>query len=514
MHLPADEREAILKHFTKKQTSPITNQAISNLLIPNRALKHSIDEWHKSKASKDEKHYFIESDVKDLCFEDDKSAAEEGMRALLTNMKYHRVALSKMYVDRLVDHYKGKTPSIQMFLDTNREISERANRLKRYKDEVSDYLAQNTSAATRKLKCLDTDIEKTEQRLKRLRCSKRTTQCLIDQNARLAKLYDVDAKSVAERHATAGAKRKRGDADTDTGQLARELLIDAMKFTWTDEHRVFLLVKLSGRLGNTLAKIICKMKGLDMRQNLEGAFSEFEEYARTMLGSNEDDELLRIARYFIGVCKVHGWGTQKHEAAGYSMLRDNAVDGGCWLSQVFLSGFGEDEEQKRFFALKALDGKNSATDTWASGAAAAKMALAYHKTDNLLELDDGEVAQRVTSWMRQGANAGVRMAEYWMGRYAYGGYGMPQDIDVAAQWLRKSAEKHYSPAMFELGRLMIETVEETELVDGGAAIEEAIGWIQKSADDDYVWAQRYLDSVYTPAKNYTRASLRNATIHG
>ena len=476
-----DERGAIERHLKAKSYSPMTNQPIDDGVTSNHVMKSQIITWKEGQMGS---HGDIESDARDLCFEDDQSTAEVGMKALLLKIKDSKMYLSEKYVQKLICNYKGHAPSIQQFLDENSGMSKEIAKEQRVRVEVTRYLS-------RKGKEVEEGVVDVEKRLKKLQCAKRKFEYLTRCNKRLSDLYNFNVDEMPD------GKRRKVELPNDVQGpgndcLARQMLLDGIQLAWSDETRSRMLIIISSNLGNPVAKIICTLKGYDTKRDPFDAFLQFEAY---VIESN-DGEMLNIARYYIGVGKVLNWAKKTdwdhgQRDEGYAMLRRNAMEGGHVLSQLFLASSDEEtEEQKKVWAMMAYNAGNLCGAT--------KMALTFHKTEELTELLDKEVAKHAISWMSKGADAGITLSEHWMGRYAQAGYGMQRSKDEASKWYRKAAEKYYPPSMFELGRLIISRLGRMSAAHVRQKTNEALSLIQQSALMGYTWAQEYLDSDDCP----------------
>lgn len=503
--LNADDRVAIKKHLRTEKTSPLTNKGISVIIKPNHAMKSQIEEYKTKrtlKRSKQGQHLIIIENIKSLCFEDNRSKAEKDMAILLQNMNKFEFAVPENYTKRLSDNFVGSSALLRAFLKTNEELKGHLKACQVLDGEMVKHLSEDKNCIARSEEKIDVEISKAEGLLESLKNKKRKYTTFRQQNKRLMNEIDnkgctkIESRDIDKDGAnTKGRKKRRKSTGVDEKErsenlkLSNLMLRDSQKFVWLDHPKLRSMVIVSANLGNRLAKIIMKFKGwYPEKQNMTGAFRDYEAY---MKDTENDDEMLKICRHQIGLCKYMGWGTHVQKEEAISILEKNAISGNYDNSQVFLSGVADTEVKKKYWAMKAYENGNAA--------GALKMALSMQEfteyspecTPNALHDSKPE---SVVSWMAKAASEGVYCAEYWMGRYALIGFGMERDIEKAAKWFKKAAEKGHAASAFELGRTMVNILTDRNITSmAQCGLDEAVKWLRASADAGYTWAQEYLD---------------------
>ena len=88
------------------------------------------------------------------------------------------------------------------------------------------------------------------------------------------------------------------------------------------------------------------------------------------------------------------------------------------------------------------------------------------------------------------AQEGNAKAEYNLGQMYISGDGVPQDVDEAQNWYRRSAEHGYSEAQYTLGALHFRQVVALK------SHEEAVGWYRKAAEQGHARSQLNLGDLY------------------
>ena len=98
--------------------------------------------------------------------------------------------------------------------------------------------------------------------------------------------------------------------------------------------------------------------------------------------------------------------------------------------------------------------------------------------------------EKALSLLERRAEAGNVRAQFYLGRVFYNGFGVPEDISVAIEWLTKAAEQGHVIAQNRLGILFDrgEEVEENQ--------EKAVYWYRNSAEGGYHWGQYNLGHHY------------------
>jgi TPR repeat protein len=88
------------------------------------------------------------------------------------------------------------------------------------------------------------------------------------------------------------------------------------------------------------------------------------------------------------------------------------------------------------------------------------------------------------------AQEGNAKAEYNLGQMYISGDGVPQDVDEAQNWYRRSAEHGYSEAQYTLGALHFRQVAALK------SHEEAVEWYRKAAEQGHARSQLNLGDLY------------------
>jgi TPR repeat protein len=88
------------------------------------------------------------------------------------------------------------------------------------------------------------------------------------------------------------------------------------------------------------------------------------------------------------------------------------------------------------------------------------------------------------------AQEGNAKAEYNLGQMYISGDGVPQDVETAQNWYRRSAEHGYSEAQYTLGALHFRQVVALK------SHEEAVDWYRKAAEQGHARSQLNLGDLY------------------
>ena len=137
------------------------------------------------------------------------------------------------------------------------------------------------------------------------------------------------------------------------------------------------------------------------------------------------------------------------------------------LAIMYMTGDGVEVNQKKAVELTKK--------AWSQGVVGAGLMLALLYKD--------EASKTSLSWMKKGAEAGDRIAQYEWAEILFAGEYTKKNEKEGLRWLRLSAEAGYPLAQYELGRQYYDGF----LVEKNHEI--AFEWFRKSAKQDYMYAQ-------------------------
>ena len=185
----------------------------------------------------------------------------------------------------------------------------------------------------------------------------------------------------------------------------------------------------------------------------------------------------------IGISYLFGFGVEKNEAKGVSLLR-NAVEYGDARTQYILGycydegiGVAKDEEEAVKLYRKAAE----------QGLAGAQnnLGVCYENGEGIAK--DTEEAVK---WYRKAAEQGLALAQSYLGNCYLDGVGVAEDAEEAVKWYRIAAEQRDSWAQFNLGWCY----------ENGIGVakdaEEAVKWYRKAAEQGDAMAQSNLGYCY------------------
>ncbi len=205
----------------------------------------------------------------------------------------------------------------------------------------------------------------------------------------------------------------------------------------------------------------------------------------------------------------------------------NAYDAGLYKKAFDLcKSIQDDPYAQNFMAIMFLRGHGVTQDPVAAQNLFCKAAgSGYAPAQNQVGTSYSNNPKEAFEWVRKAALQGYPAAQYNLGNYYAGGYGVKQDDDEAINWFRKAAEKGFDAAylnlgyMYNVGRGVPKNYSEALRLYRKAAdlgnviaqynmgvmykngqgvaknIEEAKKWFKKAADQGHVEARNMLNSL-------------------
>jgi len=166
------------------------------------------------------------------------------------------------------------------------------------------------------------------------------------------------------------------------------------------------------------------------------------------------------------------------------------VDGIYFLGYFYENGIGADQDYERALELyntvASMDKDELATEElYAYHSALTRLGILYLNGWGVEQ--DRETG---TDYIKQAADDGFSMAEYYMGLVYEMGYGVDKDYETAMEWFSLAAAKEYAPALNQIGYMYFNGYG----VD--ADYEQAVYYEKLAAAQGYVAAQVNLGFLY------------------
>lgn len=219
----------------------------------------------------------------------------------------------------------------------------------------------------------------------------------------------------------------------------------------------------------------CYLKGIGVDVDKELAFSLFKESSLQGYAP---------AMFSLYLCYLNGWGTKKEENTAIKYLKKAAKEKHA-ISNYILGGYYQsgkyvDKNEQKSVKLYI--------DSAKLGYAPAQEKLGDIYRQGLLGND--ESPKKSFNWYLKAAEQGRVSAQFYVGYYYSGGYGVTKDLTLAFEWYSKAAEQN-SPAALNNLAICYEYGKGTEI-----DLEKAVHYYEESAKLGSITAQKNLAICY------------------